>query len=107
MQLALVDGRLFVAVQEFDGVLDGEDVVGLVRVHLVENSGERGRFSGSRWASDQHDAIPQVDNFLQCCGEMQFVKSRDFVRDDAHYDGAAAALPENVHAEASHSRKSV
>ncbi len=35
-----MDGGLLVAMQEFDGVLDGEDVDGFFFVHLVNDGGE-------------------------------------------------------------------
>jgi hypothetical protein len=57
VQFALMDSRFLVAVEEFDGVLDRENVVGLVRVHLVENRRERGRLAGTGRASDQDNSV--------------------------------------------------
>jgi hypothetical protein len=62
MQFALMDRALFVAVQEFDGVLDGEDVDGFLCVHAIQDGSERGGFAGTRRPSDQSDAVPQVHN---------------------------------------------
>ena len=42
MQFALVNRGFFVAMQEFDGVLDSEDVTGLFCIHLVQDGSERG-----------------------------------------------------------------
>jgi len=45
VERALVNRRLLVAMQEFDGVLDGEDVHWLFFVHLVDDRRERGRLA--------------------------------------------------------------
>ncbi len=39
VQLALVDGGLFMFVQKLDGIFDGEDVVGLFHIHFVDDGG--------------------------------------------------------------------
>ncbi len=107
MQFALMDGRFLVAVQELDGVLNGEDVMGLVFVHLVENGGECGRLARTRGASHQHDPISQIDNFLQRGGQIQLLESGDFVGNDAHHYGAASALPKDIYTETRHTRNSI
>ena len=57
MQFALMNGAFFVAVQELDGIFDGEDVIGLFFVHLVEDGSERRGLAGAGGTSDQDDAI--------------------------------------------------
>src|SRR5215216_3375530 len=44
VQLALVDRRAFVRVQEFDGVFDGDDVVRLRVVDQIDDGGQCGGF---------------------------------------------------------------
>src|SRR6266705_797634 len=56
MQFALMDRRLFVTMKKLDGVFNGEDMVGLLRVHFVEDGGESGRLAGTRWTRHKHDA---------------------------------------------------
>src|SRR2546427_1435378 len=64
MQFALMDSRFLVAMQELDGVLDGEDVIGLVFVHLVENGGECRRLARTR--SEEHTSELQSQSNLVC-----------------------------------------
>ena len=54
--LALVDQRLLVLVQELDRVLDGDDVVGAGAVDQVDERGERRRLAGTGRAGDEHEA---------------------------------------------------
>ena len=96
-----MNGRFLVAVQEFDGVFDRQNVIGLVFVHLVEDRGECGGLAGACGTGHEDDAIAEVDDFLQRLGKIQFLKSRNLVWNHAHDYGAASTLPENVHAKAS------
>ena len=52
--LAVVDERLLALVDEFDGVLDRDDVVLPVEVGVVDHRGERGRFAGTGRPRDEH-----------------------------------------------------
>ena len=49
VQLALVDRGFLVVVQEFDGVLDGEDVHGAFFVHPIDDRRQRRGLCPSRW----------------------------------------------------------
>src|ERR1700693_240540 len=93
--------------QKLDRIFNGEDVKGLLLIHLVDDCGECGRFAGTGGAGDQHDAIPDINNFLERLGQAQFFKVRNLVGYNAHNDGATAALAKNFYAEASHSRYAV
>src|SRR5256885_6994667 len=104
MQFALMDGRLLVTMKKLDRVFNGEDVVSLLRVHFVEDGGESGRLAGTGWPSHKHDAVAQIDDFLQSIRQMQLLESGDLVRNDTHYNGAASALLENIYAEACDTR---
>ena len=53
--LALVDQRLLVAVQELDRVLDRHDVVGPRAVDQVDERGERRRLARTGRAGDEHE----------------------------------------------------
>ncbi len=107
VEFALVNGGLLVLVQELDGVFDGKDVKGLVRVHFIDDGGERGRFSRSRGAGHQDDASLEVDDFFQLGREIQLFKAGNAVRNHAHHDGAASSLAKNIHTEAGDTGKSV
>src|ERR1700692_2480348 len=93
--------------QKLDRIFNGQDVKGLVLIHLVDDGRECGRFAGTSGAGDQHDAIPDINNFLERLGQAQFFKVRNLVGYNAHNDGATAALAKNIYAEASHSRYAV
>jgi len=45
MQFTLMDGRLLMAMEKFDGVFDGQDVISLLLVHIIDDGGERGGFA--------------------------------------------------------------
>jgi len=98
VKFALVNGGLFVAMKELDGILDGEDVDGLFRIHPVNDGSEGGGFAGAGGTGDKNNAGVQRANLVQLRGKMQLLERRDLVRDDAHDDGAASALPEDVDA---------
>src|SRR3984893_11224711 len=85
--------------QKFDGILNGEDVNGLVLIHLVDDGRERGGLAGAGWTGDQDNAVANVADFLELIGEMQIIERRNVVGNDTHDDGATAALMENVDAE--------
>ena len=59
VQLALMDGRLLVSVQELDRILDGEDVIGPGLVDQIDDRRERRRLARSGRPGDEHDAVLQ------------------------------------------------
>ena len=102
-----MDRRFLVAMKKLDGVFNGQDVVGLLLVHLVEDGRESWRFPGTGWTRHKHDAVAQIHNFLQCLRQIQLLESGDFVGNDTHYNGATSALLEDIYAETRHARDSV
>src|ERR1700704_5620870 len=52
-EFALVEGGLEFRVNEFNRVLERDDVDGLGLIDLVENASQRGRFSAARGAGHQ------------------------------------------------------
>ena len=60
MHLALVHQAILVRVDEFDRVLDGDDVLVAVAVDLVDHGRQRGGFAGSGRAGDQDQAARLV-----------------------------------------------
>ena len=63
MEFSLVNRGLFVAVQKFNGIFDGENVNGIFLVHFVDDRGQRRRFAGAGWAGDQDDAVFEFADF--------------------------------------------
>ncbi len=55
--LALVDDRPLVGVEDLDGVLDGHDVALAVGVHVVDHRRERRRLARARETGDEHEAV--------------------------------------------------
>src|SRR5258705_9453053 len=98
MQLALVDSCLLVAMQKFDGIFDGQDVIRLLLVHLVQNRGKTRGLSGAGWAGDQYNAISQLHDLLQRCGKAELLEAGDTVGNHAHYNCAGSALAKNIYA---------
>ncbi len=105
--LALVDVTLLVAVQEFDGVFDGDDVLGARRVYAVDHRGQGRRFTGARDACDQHQPARHVANLLHYLGQVKFVERANFGGNDAEHQSYVPALLEYVHTEAAQSGHAV
>src|SRR5208282_5040214 len=99
--LALVHVAFFVAVQKFDGVFDGDDVLGARRIDAVDHGGEGGRFARAGHSGDQHQTARHVANLLDYLRQEQFVKRADFGGNDAEHQSHIAALLKYVHTEAS------
>ena len=98
--LALVHGRLDVPVHVLDRIFDGDDVVRVVVVDLVDDRRERRRLARAGRAGDQHDAVLQLADVRKLRRQLQRLQRRDPLGDDAQNDGVRAALREDVHAEA-------
>ena len=107
VELALVNGGLLVAVQKFDGIFDGQDVKGLVFVHLVDDGGERGGFSRSGGAGDQDDAVAEVHDIFELRRKVQLFETGNTIGNHAHDDGVAAALAKDIDAEAGDAGKPI
>src|ERR1700719_3310964 len=93
--------------QKLDWIFDGKNVKGFLLIHFVEDGSECGGFAGTRRTGNQYDAIADINNFLERLGQVQLFKVRNLIGNDAHNDGATAALAKNVYTEASHAGYSV
>src|SRR6267142_3572855 len=80
---------------------------GLLHIQFCDYGGEGGGFAGAGWASHQNDAVFDVNDFFESGREFQVIEAGNFVGDNAHDDGATAALTENVDAKAAHARKAI
>src|SRR5262245_57685254 len=107
MQFALMNCGLLVAVEELDGIFDGQNVIGLFFIHLVEDRGERGGLARYSGAGNQHDPVSQVDDFMKSFREVELLKTWNVVGNNAHDDGAATTLFEDVDAKARHAGDAV
>src|SRR6267142_2769962 len=71
---ALIDEALLVAVQELDGVFDGDQVIGAIRVNAINHRGERSGLTGTGGSRDEHQTALLFANFCNDRREVQFVR---------------------------------
>ncbi len=83
-----------------DRVLDGDDVIAAVSVDQVHQRGQRGAFSTTGGAGDQHQALPGFGQLAQAGGEVKGFESRDFFRKQPEAARDGPALIVNIGAEA-------
>ena len=100
LDLALVDDRLLVAVQELDGVLDGDDVLAALRVDVVDHRGEGGGLARAGGPRAQDQPALLLGDLLEHHREAQLADGHDLDGDDAEHEAHRAALLEDVAAEA-------
>ena len=97
--LALVDDGFLVLEDEFDRVLDGQDVAGLDRVAVVDHRCHRRRLAGAGGADDQDQPELLHDHVLQHIRQPQCFKGRHIGLDEADHHGHGVLLAEDVDAE--------
>src|SRR5712691_10251508 len=78
------------------GSSNRQDVVGLLLVDLVQDGRQRGGFSCADRPGHQHDARAKLRDRRKLRGQTQSGEVGNGVGDDAHHDGAGAALAEDV-----------
>jgi hypothetical protein len=71
--LALVDDRLLVRVQELDRILDGDDVRGVL-VAVVDHRGQRGRLARAGGAHHQQQAARNMTRSLRIVRHAELVE---------------------------------
>src|SRR6266700_7980946 len=69
------------------------------RVNVVNHGGERGGFSGPRRSRDEHKPSWLVRDLLHNSGELQLIKRRNPIGNDAERDVDDVSLKINIHAE--------
>ena len=87
VQLALMNDAVLVTMQELDGIFDGEHVVELLLIDLVDDCGQRGRLAGTGRPGDQHDSVAQVHDLPQLSGQVQRFEVRNLGGNYAHDNG--------------------
>ena len=65
MQLALVNRRPFVVVQELNGIFDRDDVADLLLIDAVEQRGQGRRLARTSRPGHQHNAVAKVGHIFQ------------------------------------------
>ena len=98
---ALFDDGFFVAVDELDGVFDGDDVGGAGLVDVFDDGGEGGGFSGAGGAGDEDQAVWRYRRRDDLLGDAEFPGVGDFRPDQSQDQGEVVALVMDVAAYAS------
>src|SRR5580704_8146047 len=98
---ALIDETFFIAVQIFDWIFDGDDVLGAQRIDAVNHGCQRGGFSGTSGAGGENQAALFFADRGENARELEFFDGANFCGDDAQDHTDVAALLENVDAETS------
>src|SRR5215472_3888159 len=93
--------------QKLDGVFDGDDVMCLLFIDLVEDRCERGGFAASSGACDENNSASQIRSFANLRRQAERFEIGNGAGNDAHHDGAGAALGEDVDAKARNFGKAV
>src|SRR5580698_9916701 len=100
VHFALIDQALFVVMQEFDGVFNGDHVLFMLVIDFVEHGGEGGGFTGTGGAGDEHQAARFITQAANDGGEAEVVEGFDFPWNGTEDGGDCSALMEDVAAEA-------
>jgi hypothetical protein len=97
--LALVDDRFLVGVQELDRILDGQDVIRRGLIAVIDHRRERRRLAGAGGAHHQDQPALQHHQLLEHLGHAEVLELGHFRRDVAQHHRRVAALIEHVDAE--------
>src|SRR5438477_12811062 len=98
MQLALMNSRTLMAVQELDRIFNRDDVIELRFIDQIDDGCESRTLATAGWTGHQHDTGLQLDNLEQLLRQTKIFEARRPRRDHAHYDCIRSALLENVDA---------
>ena len=79
--LALRDDAAFVPVHELDWILDGEDVVGLVAIDLVDHRRERGRLARAGRTGDEDETARLHRELTQRWRQPELLERPQLLRD--------------------------
>jgi len=85
----------------------GDDVNGFCFVDMVQNRGQRCRFTGSGGAGNKDEAVDLLGNLIHGFWQRPFLNGRNFRLELTQNDGEVGALGENIDPEASFSGQAV
>ena len=66
----LIDEAAVVRVHKFDGIFDGDNVIGATFIDVVDHGGQGGGFTTTRWSGHEHESLMELTKLLQCEGEV-------------------------------------
>ena len=93
--------------QEFDGVFDGDDVIGARRIDPVDHRRERRGFARTGGSGDEDQSALLFADALDDAREIEFLDRANLGGNDAQHHADVAALLEHVDAEAAQARDAV
>ena len=93
---ALVDDALVGSVDVFDGVFQGDDVLRLGMIDLIQQAGQGGGLTGTGFAGDQDDALVKLGEVGNLVGKTQLFKAGDVVVEDTDGCGNKTLLTEQI-----------
>src|SRR5205807_548401 len=80
---ALIDEAALVAMKKFDGVFDGDEVIGAIGVDAVDHRSERGGLARTGGSGDEHETALLFANLVNDVRKIEFLDGADFGRNDA------------------------
>ena len=104
MDLALVDQALLRFVNEFDGVLDGKDVVVLGVVQVIKHRRQGGRLARAGRPGDQHQPPRHIGDLAENLAHPQVFHGQHLGRNGPEHRAGTAILVERVDAKTRHAR---
>jgi len=109
---AVVDETVFAFVDEFDRVLDGDDVVAAILVAVIDHGREGRGFAGTRWAGHNYQPAMEHGEFFEDGRErgvkfFKVFKGKNFAGNLAEHGADAVFLVEEIGAETGNVRNFV
>ncbi len=98
--LALDEHRLAVAEDEFDRVLDGDDVQPIGAVHELQHGRDGAGLAVAGGAGDEHQPLPRARDGLHHHRQVQLLEVPHLEGNHPHHQSQAAALVQDVDAKA-------
>ena len=86
--------------QVLERIFDGHNVVMLFFVDDVDDCGLSGALTGPRWASDEHQTIPEIRNLFEMLRQAEVFERGNLGGDNSHNDGIDASLLKDIYTEA-------
>ena len=94
--LTLVDNALVGGVNIFNGIFQGDNMLALGMIDLVQQAGEGSGLAGAGLAGDQHNTLVEFGKAGNIRRKTQLFKSRDMVVENSDSSGNIALLPEQI-----------
>ena len=87
---------------EFDGILDGEDMLVFGAVQIVDHGRQGRRFARAGWPGDQYQSTWHIGNFLEHIAHAQLFHGQYLGGNGPEHRTRTAVLVEGVNPETGH-----